>query len=155
MVTRTVTPKCKYHPNAYEFIFSALRHTQKKFDRDEMLDPEDEESHISGPELLDGIRELALERFGLLARTVFSQWGIKATDDFGHMVFEMIEKGHMRKTDRDRLEDFFAVYDFVEVFDNSYTVDVSNAFLIDTDDDSEDDDSDETDEFDSDDEFIV
>ena len=128
MSLRTASPKQRYHPNAYEFIFSALRFMQEKIGPVELLDPEDKESHISGPELLDGIRELALNRFGLLARTVLKQWGITTTDDFGHMIFEMIENGQMRKTDSDQLEDFFNVYQFDAAFDHNYKIDLSNVF---------------------------
>jgi uncharacterized repeat protein (TIGR04138 family) len=74
------------------------------------------------------MRELALEQFGLLARVVLRQWGIESTDDVGRMVFELIERGEMRKTPRDRLSDFFDVYDFDEVFDRLYRIDTRHAF---------------------------
>src|SRR5262245_40509624 len=86
----------RYHPNAYDFVFSALRRTQQRLGRSQAHGPDDERAHISGQELLEGIREFALERFGLMARTVFHCWGVHGTDDFGRMVFELIERGEMR-----------------------------------------------------------
>ncbi len=84
--------------------------------------------HISGPELLEGIREYALEEFGLMARTVFHCWSIHTTEDFGRIVFDLIERGEMSKTDGDQLSDFSDVYDFEEALDNQYRINVSRAF---------------------------
>lgn len=117
--------RLKYHSDAYRFVFEALHHTQQKLKRPLGHDLDDERAHITGPELLHGIRELALERYGLLARDVFTHWGIKGTGDFGRIVFELIERGEMRKTDRDQLSDFFDVYDFEEALERDYKIDVS------------------------------
>ncbi|HTI52029.1 MAG TPA: Minf_1886 family protein [Planctomycetaceae bacterium] len=121
-------PQLRFHPNAYRFMFAALRRAQQKLGRSQAHGPDDERAHISGPELLDGIREFALEQFGLMARTVFQCWGVQATDDFGRMVFELIERGEMRKTDNDQLADFFDVFDFEEALDRRYEIDLSHAF---------------------------
>lgn len=120
----------KYHTDAYRFVDSALRFTQKRLDRipKSEEDFDEEAAHISGPELLDGVRELALQEFGLMTIPVFRHWGVRSTDDFGRIVFDFIERGAMRKTERDQVTDFFAVYDFDEVFDASYRVDLSEAF---------------------------
>lgn len=116
----------KYHRNAYEFIFDALRYTQETLDRG--MAAEEESAHISGKELLEGVRLLAQEKYGLLAQTVFRSWGVESTGDFGRIVFELVERGEMRKTERDQLADFVGVYDFHEAFDQNYTIDVRNAF---------------------------
>jgi len=116
----------KYHRNAYEFVFDALRYTQETLDRG--LAMEEESAHISGPELLEGIRLLAQEKYGLLAQTVFRSWNVETTGDFGRIVFELVERGEMRKTERDQLSDFMDVYDFHEAFDQNYAIDVRNAF---------------------------
>ena len=128
MTSKAAVAPLKFHPQAYHFLFAALRHTQQKLGRAVARGPEAEDAHISGPELLAGVRELALEQFGLMTRTVFRQWGIESTDDVGRMVFELIERGEMRKTARDRLSDFFDVYDFDEAFDRLYRVDTHHAF---------------------------
>lgn len=87
-----------------------------------------EDQHVSGPELLQGFRELAYEQFGGLALTVFRQWGLTSTDDVGHIVWELIDRGNMRKTEDDRLTDFFNLYSFEEVFGKSYPLNVAAAF---------------------------
>jgi len=129
-ISETTKPRLRYHPNAYRFVDSALRYTQKKLGR--VPDPDrgvnDESAHITGAELLEGIRELAQKQFGLMARTVFKMWGVRTTDDFGRIVFDFVERGIMRKTSRDRLSDFYDVYDFEEVFDRQYHIDTSQAF---------------------------
>lgn len=118
----------KYHPYAYEFLFAALRHTQERQARRSRPALDDDDAHITGRELLEGIRAFALNQFGLLTIPVFRQWGIRATDDFGRIVFELVERGEMRKTDRDHISDFSDVYDFQEVFDEQYLPDVRHAF---------------------------
>ncbi|WP_437187347.1 Minf_1886 family protein [Planctomicrobium sp. SH668] len=122
---QTAAPRSKFHADAYRFIFEALHHTQQKLKRPTVSDLNDERAHISGPELLYGVRDLALERYGLLSKNVFAYWGIKGTGDFGKIVFELIERGEMRKTDRDQLSDFVDVYDFDHALDRDYRIDVS------------------------------
>ncbi|MBW3542854.1 MAG: hypothetical protein KY476_21535 [Planctomycetes bacterium] len=121
-------PRLRFHPAAYKFVFQALQHAQQKLGRPASSGPDDEQAHVSGRELLEGIRELALEQFGLLTCTVFRHWGITGTEDFGRIVFEMVERGDMKKTDRDRLSDFIGVYDFDEVFDRGYRIDIRRPF---------------------------
>ena len=118
----------RYHQNAYRFVFEALRYTQTAMGREIISESDEEEAHISGQDLLYGIRDLALQQCGLLTATVFRHWGIRETADFGRIVFELIERGEMRKTDRDQLSDFIDVYDFSEVFDRDYSIDTREAF---------------------------
>ncbi|GIW70647.1 MAG: hypothetical protein KatS3mg102_0189 [Planctomycetota bacterium] len=73
---------------------------------------------MTGQELCAGLRDLALEKFGPLARTVLRQWGVHRTRDFGEMVFDLIRIGLMGKTDTDTIEDFDEVYAFDEAFDD-------------------------------------
>ncbi len=119
----------RYAPEAYEFIFHALHHAQKMLDR---LPPEDQvragspgadpKHHVSGRELLAGARELALQEFGLMARTVFKMWGINSTADFGEIVYTLIDAGLMSKTDQDRREDFHGVYDLDEALVKGFRI---------------------------------
>lgn len=131
---KTPAATLKYHPDAYRFVDQALRFTQRRLGRTpdaaehDGQEFDEESAHISGPELLDGVRELAIQEFGLLTITVLRNWGIRTTDDFGRIVFDFIERGAMRKTDRDQLADFFDVYDFEEVFDRNYQIDLSETF---------------------------
>jgi len=80
-------------------------------------------SHVSGRELLDGIRIHGAKEFGYLARTVFESWAVKTTRDFGEVVFLLVDAGLMGKTDQDSIEDFEGVYDFAEVFEKGFSVD--------------------------------
>jgi uncharacterized repeat protein (TIGR04138 family) len=121
----------RYAYEAYEFVFHALGHTQKRLDREPPPDVDRVEGekryHVSGPELLEGIRELALREFGLMARTVFRRWGIQRTGDFGEIVFNLIEAGLMSKTDQDTRADFRDVYDLDQALVQGYRIQLDEA----------------------------
>ena len=72
--------------------------------------------HVTGPELLDGVRRYALKEFGPMVITVFDNWGIRSCEDVGNIVFNLIGAGVFGKTEEDSIEDFKNVYDFEEVF---------------------------------------
>lgn len=115
----------RYPYEAYEFMFAALAHTQRMLGRDPEEDEDHERTHhVRGPELLAGVRDLALREFGLMARTVFRLWGINRTDDFGEIVFNLIESRLMSKTPEDNLDDFRAVYDLDEALLQGYSIPV-------------------------------
>lgn len=97
----------RYAYEAYRFVFEGLEFTVRRMG---------ERRHVSGRELLEGIRDLAREQFGGLARMVLAGWGIHRTADFGEMVFHLVEAGLMGKTENDSKEDFRDVYDFDEAF---------------------------------------
>jgi len=78
--------------------------------------------HITGRMLCEGLRDLALEKWGFLARTVLARWGINCTMDFGRMVFAMVEAGLMHKTDQDSIDDFRNVFEFEAAFEKSYSI---------------------------------
>jgi uncharacterized repeat protein (TIGR04138 family) len=130
MTTTSTTPRTRtrYHHDAYQFLSAALRHAQRMLGRIHREEDDEEEAHISGGELLDGVRDLARRQFGLMTRTVFHHWGIDSTEDFGRMVFELIDRGEMKRTEHDHLSDFIDVYDFDREFDRNYRIDTSHAF---------------------------
>jgi len=102
----------RYTREAYGFVREALDFTQKlivKENRGQLR-------HVSGQELLEGIRQFALQQFGPMTVTVFAEWGIRNCRDFGEIVFNMVETGLLAKTDRDSREDFQNGYDFTEAF---------------------------------------
>ena len=105
----------RYAYEAYDFVFTALNFTQKMLNRVPPPTRDDEspgsEYHVSGPELLEGIRTLALQEFGLMARVVFKLWGVNRTDDFGEIIFNLVKENLMSKTDQDCRDDFHEVYD--------------------------------------------
>jgi uncharacterized repeat protein (TIGR04138 family) len=121
------SPQLRFHPDAYRFVFESLQFVQEKLKRDTAQE-DDESAHVSGQELACGIRELALRKFGLMARSVFAHWGIQSTEDFGRIVFELVERGEMRKTDRDRISDFFDVYEFESALVDEYKIPTDAAF---------------------------
>ena len=100
-----------YDLEAYRFIFDALHFTLSELEQPR---------HVTAVELLDGIRELAKKKFGFMARIVFQSWGVRQTNDFGEMVFSLVNYGLMGKTEEDSIEDFDDVYDFKKVFDDEY-----------------------------------
>ena len=125
----------RYAYEAYEFVFAALGHTQQMLGREPAREPGAEpepQHHVTGPELLEGIRDLALREFGLLARTVFHLWGIDRTDDFGEIVFNLVEARLMSKTDSDSRADFHDAYDLDQALLRDYQIQLDKqAFLHD------------------------
>lgn len=114
---------------AYEFVFAALAHSQRMLGKpaqDGELGPEGSH-HVSGPELLDGVRDLALREFGLMARTVFRMWGVNRTGDFGDIVFNLIEANLMSRTEHDSRADFADIYDLDEALVESYRIEFTEA----------------------------
>ncbi|MBI2901793.1 MAG: hypothetical protein HYY17_16530 [Planctomycetes bacterium] len=97
----------RYPFEAYRFVFEALDHTVREIG---------ERRHVTGRELLGGLRKLALDQFGGLARMVFDGWNVRGTGDFGEIVFNLVGVGLMGKTDRDSKDDFRDVYDFDDAF---------------------------------------
>jgi uncharacterized repeat protein (TIGR04138 family) len=119
----------RYAYEAYEFVFAALHHTQKLLGRvpaEESGDP-GPHHHVNGPELLNGIRDLARREFGLMARTVFHQWGIDRTDDFGAIVFNLVASNLMSKTDEDGPDDFHEIYDLDRALSEGYEIKLEEA----------------------------
>ncbi len=100
----------RYDREAYRFVFEALDFTLKEIG---------ERRHVNGQELLDGIRAMAVNKFGMLAKMVFNRWGITRTDDFGEIVFNLVEAGLMGRTEQDSREDFHDVFNFDKVFGES------------------------------------
>jgi len=132
----------RYSLDAYVFVLEALSFAQESLGMGaeppvEDLDPAAEaqavgaakprqrtsrsrkrqaERHVSGQQLCEAARLYGLQQYGYLAPTVLAACGIRSTDDFGEIVFNMIDIGQMRKTKSDRREDFHGVYDFREAF---------------------------------------
>ncbi len=76
----------------------------------------DESRHVSGRQLCHGLRDFAIDQYGLMAPAVLKRWRITSSEDFGQIVFAMVEARMMRKTENDRIEDFTDVFDFAEAF---------------------------------------
>ena len=109
----------KYPLEAFLFVQRGLDFTVRRIHGDPVeIDDDDEQPdrHVSGRDLCFGLRDFALEEYGMLARTVLRRWNIHRSEDFGQIVFTMVEAGVMQKTDDDTIEDFCRVLDFSEAF---------------------------------------
>jgi len=106
---RTQHPE--YNDAVYAFVLAALHHVIQNLP---------EPRHISGTELAMGVRDLAIERFGPMARTVLEHWGIHSTTDIGRIVFALVDARVLIKQDDDSLLDFEDVFNFDEEFDSEY-----------------------------------
>ncbi len=113
----------RYAYEAYEFLFEALEHTQLLRGQAPARE-KGEPSHVTGRDLLDGVCDLARRQFGLMARTVFRLWGVERTEDFGRIVFSLVDEGLMSKTETDSLSDFQDVYDLDEVLVKNYRIEL-------------------------------
>jgi len=105
----------RYDRKAYDFVRLGLDHTVKEIRKKEGA-RSGRARHVSGPELLDGLRSYALEQYGPLSKTVLNSWGVNTCRDFGEIVFNLIEYNAFSKTESDRREDFADLYDFDDVF---------------------------------------
>ena len=147
---QTIVQLCRedrrYKFDAYVFVFEALRYghetlgfgkpqptektekaSRRRSKKAKAADapPAEEppaERHLTGQELCEAIRRLALDQYGFMAKTVFHTWGVHSTSDFGEIVFNLIRIGEFSKTDQDRREDFNDVYDFDEALEANYQI---------------------------------
>ena len=102
----------RYARDAYAFVRESLDFTQKTIGKENR----GQVRHITGQELLDGIRQFALNQFGPMAVTVLEEWGVNNSRDFGEIVFNMVEIELLAKTEKDNRDDFNNGYDFTDAF---------------------------------------
>lgn len=105
----------RYNRKAYAFLREGLDYAVKELKKRDS-DRAKTSLHITGTELLMGLRAYALDQFGPLAMTVLESWGVRRCGDFGDMVFNLIEYNVFSKTDQDKREDFAEVYTFEDAF---------------------------------------
>jgi uncharacterized repeat protein (TIGR04138 family) len=102
----------RFQRDAYHFVRESLDYTQKLISKENRGTVR----HITGQELLDGIRQFALQQFGPMVVTVLEEWGVKNCRDFGDIVFNMVEHSLLAKTEKDTRDDFNHGYDFTDAF---------------------------------------
>jgi uncharacterized repeat protein (TIGR04138 family) len=112
MLEKIVERDPRFHRDAYHFLREALEFTQKLISKENRGTVR----HVSGQELLDGLRQNALQQFGPMTATVFEEWGVRSCKDFGELVFNMVENGLLAKTEKDSRDDFQNGYDFTDAF---------------------------------------
>ena len=113
-IGRIAEERGTYKKEAYLFVFGALEYTLRKLN---------ERRHVSGQELLQGLSEYGKSEYGPMTKTVFEHWGVTKTEDFGRIVFHLVDAGLMGKTDTDSIDDFKDGYDFEEEFVKKYKKD--------------------------------
>lgn len=101
----------RFAERAYLFVLAALEHVQSRLP---------ERRHISGQELSNACRELALQRYGVMARLVLEHWGIRATADIGDIVFTLVDLGLLVSQPQDSRRDFCGLFDFEDAFERAY-----------------------------------
>lgn len=113
----------RFSEEAFEFVRDGLKHTVNSLRGPagavEAAGARGEAGvrrHVTGQELCIGLRDLAIQRWGLLAGTVLKKWGIGRTEDFGTIVYAMIDRRELRSSEDDSIDDFRAVFDFDEAF---------------------------------------
>lgn len=115
-VKKIVDTDSSYRENAYHFVADAVSRTAEKIRQDSPVSGR----HIRGQELLEGIREIALETFGPLTLDVLTEWGVTRTEDFGAIVFRMVDKGLLGSSSQDSPADFADGYKFTETFSKPF-----------------------------------
>lgn len=105
----------RFDRKAYHFIREGLDHAVKALHKRDAARAR-QSQHVSGAELLEGVRDFALEQYGPLAKTVLNAWGVTRCGDFGDLVFNLIDYNVFSKTENDRREDFTEIYTFDEAF---------------------------------------
>ncbi|MBT3279777.1 MAG: hypothetical protein HN909_03485 [Phycisphaerales bacterium] len=96
----------RYAPEAYGFLHDALALAVER-----VHDAQSDDHHVSGQELSAALRDLAKTRYGLMAKTVLTHWGVRKSIDFGNMVYLLIDHDLMGKTDGDSIDDFRDQFD--------------------------------------------
>ena len=114
----SIARKTKYPLDAFAFVQRGLDYTVRRTHGEHAAEARetDESRHVSGKQLCQGLRDFALQQYGLMARSVLRRWGITGCEDFGRIVFAMVDAQLMRKTDDDTIDDFTDVFDFAEAF---------------------------------------
>jgi uncharacterized repeat protein (TIGR04138 family) len=112
ILNQVTSQDSRYHRDAYLFLREALDHTQKRLSQPKKPEPQ----HVTPKELLEGLREYALNQFGPMTKMVLNEWGIRRCEDFGELVFNLVDQGLLSKTEDDSREGFKGGYDFEEAF---------------------------------------
>lgn len=116
-IDQIVAEDGRYPLAAVQFVREGLNHTLGLFFPDKAPD---EKQHVSGEQLCGGLRDLALKRWGLMARSVLAGWNITRTRDFGEIVFILVNSGWMQKNEEDSVEDFDEVFDLENALEKQF-----------------------------------
>jgi len=111
----------RFSPGAIRFVYEGLGYTAKKIIAEDIrLSSVEAPAHVTGQTLCEGLRKLAIEKWGRLAILVLNSWNIKTTGDFGEIVYLMIKHKWMSAQPTDSIDDFNDAYDFKTVFKDQF-----------------------------------
>ena len=113
-VARICDKDSKYDIEAYYFVREGLDYAAEKYKNGETR------RHVTGQELCEALREFALDEFGPAAYLVLTEWNLTKTDDFGEIVYRLINEGVFGKEQKDSKDDFKGLYNFDEAFKTPY-----------------------------------
>jgi uncharacterized repeat protein (TIGR04138 family) len=114
----------RYRLNAYQFVRDSLAYAQEVLPNEES--EKENEPHLTGQQLCEAIRLFAIDQFGYMSKTVLNNWGIQGTNDFGEIVYNLIDIGMMKKSETDEREHFADVYSFEKAFVEDFQIDVAD-----------------------------
>ena len=123
----------RYPIEAYFFVREALAYAADKMELGACSEPEcqcdpsdptvaESSRHLTGQQLCEAIRQFAIQQYGFMAKVVLNEWGIGTTQDFGEIVYNMIDIGLMKKSRHDRKSHFADVYDFDAAFQDNFVM---------------------------------
>lgn len=119
----------RYPPEALRFVYEGLGYTVRHFAEESTSEVgETQLRHVSGRELCEGLRKMALKRWGRMALAVLENWNIRTTRDFGEIVYLMISHQWMSSQAGDTIEDFDDIYDFKTVFEDQFEFQVETEY---------------------------
>lgn len=116
---RVVRDVGTYPLEAYGFLHDGLGRTQQLV---HSKTPVGQSHHVTGRQLCEGLKHLAIQRWGRMAAVVLERWNIRCTYDFGRMIFALVDNGLLQKTPEDNIDDFRDVFDFRDAFETGYVI---------------------------------
>lgn len=116
IVQKILLEDSRYDARAYSFVREGLDYTLKALKRT----AKNTHNHVSGNELLEGLRDFTIKEFGPMGKMVLNEWGVTCCKDFGNIVFHLVEYGVLGRNENDRLEDFAEIWSFDEVFEKPF-----------------------------------
>jgi uncharacterized repeat protein (TIGR04138 family) len=112
VVEEILAEDTRYDARAFAFVREGLDYTLKTLKRSSGT----ASGHVSGQELLEGLRDYTLREFGPMGKMVLNEWGIYKCDDFGQIVFHLVNRGVLGKSENDSPADFQEIWSFEEAF---------------------------------------
>jgi len=101
----------RYPADAYMLVFDGLEHALANMGT---------RRHVTPRELVLGVRDAAVDNWGLLARSVLETWGMRDTGAIGDLVFNLIRRGLLEAGEEDTRDQFDDAFSFEEGLDGHF-----------------------------------